>query len=290
MKENRNIIIEGKHEKPILINIYYNKNAESKPIVIFSHGFKGFKDWGHFNIVARKFAEAGFVFIKFNFSHNGTTPDAPLEFADLEAFGNNNYSKELDDLGSVIDWVESASSPHRGDRGLCPPKGATPPEGGGLYLLGHSRGGGISILKANEDKRIKKIVTWSAVSDFASRLPKDDARFKKEGVVYVLNARTNQQMPLYYQFVEDFYQNKQRLDIPAAVKGMNIPQLIIHGTDDEAVPVEEAKRMKQWNPDAELLLIEGAGHTFGAKHPYPDEELPGDAQRVVKASVEFLVK
>ena len=114
MKESRNIVIKSKHKKPILIDVYYNlpdrqagKNAKSKPILIFSHGFKGFKDWGHFNIVARKFAEAGFVFVKFNFSHNGTTPDNPLEFADLEAFGNNNYSKELDDLGSVIDWVEN---------------------------------------------------------------------------------------------------------------------------------------------------------------------------------------
>ena len=29
----------------------------------------------------------------------------PIDFPDLEAFGNNNFSKEVDDLGSVIDWV-----------------------------------------------------------------------------------------------------------------------------------------------------------------------------------------
>ncbi len=277
MKERKNIIIKGKHKKPILIDVFYPESSQTKSVIIFSHGFKGFKDWGHFNIVARKFAEAGFVFIKFNFSHNGTTPGNPLDFADLEAFGNNNYSKELDDLGSVIDWaVETQNFVSL----LALP----------IYLLGHSRGGGISILKANEDSRIKKIVTWSAVSDFASRLPKNDERFKKEGVVYVLNGRTGQQMPLYYQFAEDFYQNKQRLNIPAAVKNLKIPQMIVHGTDDEAVPVEEAKRMKHWNPGAELLLIDGASHTFGAKHPYTDEELPADAQRVVEAGIEFFIK
>ncbi|WP_435524823.1 hypothetical protein [Chryseobacterium indoltheticum] len=37
--------------------------------------------------------------VKFNFSHNGTTVEDPENFADLEAFGNNNYSKELSDLG-----------------------------------------------------------------------------------------------------------------------------------------------------------------------------------------------
>ena len=37
--------------------------------------------------------------------------DQPIDFPDLEAFGNNNYTKELDDLRSVIDWVENFDSP-----------------------------------------------------------------------------------------------------------------------------------------------------------------------------------
>ena len=41
----------------------------AKPVILFNHGFKGFKDWGPFNLMASKFAEAGFVFIKMNFSY-----------------------------------------------------------------------------------------------------------------------------------------------------------------------------------------------------------------------------
>src|SRR5690606_40169934 len=55
-----------------------------KKIVVFLHGFKGFKDWGHFNEVMHFFAENNMVFVKFNFSHNGGTIDQPIDFPDLD--------------------------------------------------------------------------------------------------------------------------------------------------------------------------------------------------------------
>src|ERR1700733_321717 len=100
-----NIELEGRHGKTILADVIYKDSREAKPIVIFIHGFKGFKDWGAYNLVARHFASKRFVFVKFNFSHNGTTPKKPTEFDDLEAFGNNNFEIEMDDLGQVIDWI-----------------------------------------------------------------------------------------------------------------------------------------------------------------------------------------
>ena len=103
----RNVVIEGKHSKPILLDVGYRANGIQKPIVVFAHGFKGFKDWGHFNLVMEHFINEGFAFLKFNFSHNGGTVDQPIDFPDLEAFGNNNYSIELDDLRTVVDWVQT---------------------------------------------------------------------------------------------------------------------------------------------------------------------------------------
>jgi dienelactone hydrolase len=102
MKTIYSLILKGSEEKPIDADITYEKGDHKKPLVIFVHGFKGFKDWGHFNAVASYFAERDFVFAKFNFSHNGTTLQKPLDFDDLEAFGNNNYLFELNDLESVL--------------------------------------------------------------------------------------------------------------------------------------------------------------------------------------------
>ena len=103
-------IISGSDDKLISIDItypnHYQYTNDYKKIIIFSHGFKGFKDWGPFNEIAKYFASLDYIFVKFNFSHNGTSVDDALNFVDLDSFGNNNFSKELDDLGLVIDFVE----------------------------------------------------------------------------------------------------------------------------------------------------------------------------------------
>ena len=52
MKIKRNIQLPGKHQKPILTDVFYQENNQPKPIVIFAHGYKGFKDWGCWNLVA----------------------------------------------------------------------------------------------------------------------------------------------------------------------------------------------------------------------------------------------
>lgn len=266
-------------EKRFLFDVRFLKNQTKKPIIIFIHGFKGFKDWGHFNLLADYFAENGFVFCKLNLSHNGTSPEHPTTFSDLEAFGNNNFSKELDDIATMIDYFHS-------------PQSGVPDEEmdtNALFLLGHSRGGGIALLKANEDNRVKAVVTLAAISDLQKGWTKEKlAKWKEEGVLHVYNGRTNQNMPLYYQIVEDFNAHKDRLDIPRAVKNLNKPALIIHGTQDETLPTTMAHDIKSWGPQAELLILEGANHTFGGYHPYPLKTLPLESLKAAEAVNHFL--
>lgn len=273
----KNILIAGSKEKPILLDVCYKPTPEAKPLVIFVHGFKGFKDWGHFDLLAKAFAQEGFVFIKFNFSHNGTTPENPLEFGDLDAFGKNNYIIELDDLERVIDWAfGDPSLVHEIDKEA-------------LYLLGHSRGGGISILKAAEDPRVKKLVTWASVSDFLNRNKKMTIEtWHEKGVVYTFNARTKQQMPLYLQFYETIQANKERLNVTKAAKHLNIPFLIIHGTKDEAVDLKDGEELHRAGKHSELLVVGEAGHTFGVKHPFEELSFPEHAQFVIERSIAFL--
>lgn len=274
----RNVILQSKHNRPFLADVYYKQDGRAKPVVIFSHGFKGFKDWGAFNLVADAFAEAGFVFVKFSFSHNGTTVDHPQDFVDLEAFGNDNISIELDDLGEAIDWVCSGEFP----------VSANEYNANEIYLTGHSRGGGISILKAREDSRIKKLSTWGSVNEIGKYWKKDEMeKIKRDGVIFVPNARTNQMMPIKWQMYEDYFANIGRLFIPDAVKQISIPFLIVHGVKDETVPVSSATEMKEWNNSAEVLLLENGNHNFGGRHPWNKEELPTDLQTVVAKTIDF---
>jgi pimeloyl-ACP methyl ester carboxylesterase len=274
----KNIVLESHYQRPFLADVCYVADGKPKSVIILTHGFQGFKDWGPYNIMAETFANAGFVFVKFNLSHNGTTVDHPVDFVDLEAFGNNNFAKELDDLGVVIDWVCSGEFP----------VSKTEINTNHLYLIGHSRGGGIVMLKAGEDKRVKKISTWAAVNEFGKFWKNDQMeKIKEEGVVYVKNGRTKQRMPVYWQMYENYFANLKRFYIPDVVKSLTIPMFVVHGTNDDAVPYTSATEIKEWNPNAELLLIQDGNHVFGGKHPWEENHLPDDLQRVVEETIRF---
>lgn len=276
----KNIIIPGSAGLPIALDIFFDKEGLKKPVVIYAHGFNGFKDWGNFDLIAKKFTAAGFVLVKFNFSHNGTTPGTPEEFTNLEAFGNNNYTRQLTDLQRVIDWVSDTGNRYHSE--IADHK---------LYLVGHSMGGGIAILQAAADTRIKKLITWAAISEcktpWGSWPPEKMEEWKKTGVAYYNNSRTHQQMPLYYQLYEDYWQHEKKLDIKKAIGSLDIPVLICHGTSDAAVPVEKAYELKQWQPRARLFTID-SDHVFGRKHPWTENVLPAAMEAVVEESIHFL--
>lgn len=276
MQIQTNIILKSVHERSFLMDVFSPSDTTSKHVVLFIHGFKGFKDWGHWNLLAEKFTEAGMYFIKFNYSHNGTTIEAPSDFEDLEAFGRNNFTMELDDLNTVIDWIYH-NIPEISSKKLS--------------LIGHSRGGGTAIVKAVEDSRIDKLITWASLTRFLRKFDEEFIEnWKKTGVHHMLNGRTGQKMPLYYQLYENFLENWDRIDIPTVYKNLKKPHLIIHGTEDKAVPVSVAHDLKEWNPDSELKVIKGANHVFGGFHPFSGSDLPSDSQILLSESIQFIKK
>lgn len=266
--------ITGSGNRPMLVDLRLSKQNPNQPVIIFVHGFKGFKDWGHFPRVGEEIAKAGFAFIGFNFSHDGTTVERPTDFADLEAFGNNNYDKELFDLEQVIQGISDGTlfSESQLNRRQ-------------IFLFGHSRGGGICMIKATENQRVKGLVTWNSVADM-KRTAADFEVWKREGVIYVPNARTNQLMPMYYQFAEDYLAQEERYNLEQSCSMIDVPTLFIHGVNDTTVPFSEAERLHQYTRNSKLLLIENGNHTFGGKHPFEEQELPQDTKTALTATIE----
>jgi len=278
IKKLDNIIIDGSLEKSILIDAVFSVNKNPKQVVVFCHGFKGFKDWGPFNKIATHFAEQDIVFVKFNFSYNGTTTNDPINFGDLKAFGNNNFCKELDDLGLVLNWIVNCQD-LKGEINTS-----------NISLFGHSRGGSIAILKTAEDSRVRKVISWASPSNFLDRLPKKEklSKWKELGVAYIYNGRTKQNMPMYFQLYENCIKFAKRLNIQNAVSKMSIPHLLVHGSDDPTVLLSESMDIKSWNINTHLHVIDGASHVLGGFHPYDLEKFPKDLQEAIDVTIKFL--
>ena len=251
----------SKHTLPgavgeILVDVRAAGRGTPRPAVLVVHGFKGFKDWGMFPPLADRLAQAGFSVVSPNLSGSGV--DDTGEFAWPERFGHNTFSAELADIATVLDALTAA--------GL----GTAPPTR--IGLVGHSRGGGVGVLHAARDGRIRALVTWAAIAT-VQRWPDDAerARWRTAGKLEVLNARTGQVLPLYTDALDDVERHGTgTLDIPGAASRVTAPWLILHGSGDSSVPVAEAERLARAAPaeTSRLMEVEGAGHTFGAVHPW----------------------
>ena len=256
----KNIKIKNKSGDTINMDLRYPADSDNKiPLLVFCHGFKGFKDWGGFPYMMNRFSESGFFVVSFNFSFNGTDneKDNPVDFERLDLFARNTFSKELDDLACVLDFLEDSKEKYNYDFGR-------------LTLAGHSRGGGIAVLKAAEDARIKNLVTLASVAEFGRYGEETKRMWKEKGFIEALNTRTKQKMRMNITLLEDIENNSDRLNIVKAVSKLNIPFLIIHGTEDLAVDMSEAETLYTNcpSPDKKLIILDRAGHTFGAAHPF----------------------
>jgi pimeloyl-ACP methyl ester carboxylesterase len=268
--------IPGAKGRNMLMDLTYDDNNPEAPLVIFVHGFKGFKDWATHNLVAQYFAENGFRYLKFNFSHNGTTADRPTDFADLIAFSENTFSIELEDLDQVIGFV-------------C--NGSAIPGASQVNLIGHSMGGGISIIQTADDDRVAKLITMASITDFHQLWPKEaEENWRLQGVIYSPNKRTGQQMPLKSTLLDDVTNYPKRLNILTKATEITQPWLIAHCEGDESVPATRAIALHQAMTEAELLLLPGGSHTFGGIHPYEGYSLPEPLADFCKQAIIFLSK
>lgn len=53
---------------------------------------------------------------------------------------------------------------------------------------------------------------------------------------------------------------------PADVHAMNRPALVLHGTQDLAVPYEQGRKLSEMLPDARLVTFEDTGHNYFVAH------------------------
>ncbi len=260
----KNAVYTGANGRDSLYDLEIPDNWNGK-VVIFMHGYMGFKDWGAWGLMMDSFTTAGYAFVKYNVSHNGGTVEEPIDFPDLESFSRNRYSYEVQDLQNIFMLISEKF-----------------PTGQRFHLIGHSRGGGIALL-FSDNPRVERIATLAAISDVGSRFPKAEAlkQWKETGYYTRKNGRTLQEMPHSYEQFLDFKNNQQRLNIEDHCRNHSASMLIIHGEEDTSVPISEGEAIASWSA-TQLIRIPDQAHTFGAAHPWTKNQLPLGLEQAIE--------
>ncbi len=200
-------------------------------------------------------------------------------FERLDLFEQDTWRKQSDDLRTVIDAVGA---------------GELPGQGLPIVVFGHSRGGISTLLTAGEpdvNEQLAAVVTAASPSA-CSRLSDDDkALLKEAGRLPSPSSRTGQTLYVGRIWQDEIDQDPAWHDPRRAIAAITKPVMLIHGTDDPTVPIDEAHELHSAQPGAKLVVIDNAGHTFNAPNPLPlDQAPPPEAQQMIDAACGFAVE
>ncbi|MBC8078867.1 MAG: alpha/beta hydrolase, partial [Gorillibacterium sp.] len=197
---------------------------QSRGTIIVCHGYKGFKDWGFFPYLGHRLSEH-YDAITFNFTFNGVGHEL-TEFTELDKFAKNTYSHELEDLQELISALKKGDIPELNSVNQKP-----------LFLLGHSRGAGDSLIFAMDNPGLLAgVISWNGITNVDLYTDQEKQDMRSLGRAYVLNGRTRQQMPLDLILLQDLEINQERFDILERAKGYELitPCVLIQGENDGA--------------------------------------------------------
>ena len=217
---------------------FHEGEKGSKNIVVLGHGVTGNKDRPFVVALGEGLAAADIPALRFSFSGNGTSEGN---------FTDSTISKEVDDLGAVLD--------HLNEYTVC--------------YVGHSMGGAVGVLRASEDKRIQLLVSLAGMvhtKAFAQREFGDVT--PDEGFMW-----DEPDCPLSQAYMDDLTQINTVVDLSPQI---TIPWLLVHGDEDDIVPIEDSHDiLAKANSQAQLVTLEGANHVFS------DEYTPVMVEKVI---------
>jgi uncharacterized protein len=246
-------------------DIRYIDDGRARPLLLIAHGFKTYKDWGMFPYAGEYFAELGFVTVVINFARNGVRP-GEKKLTDWRLFAANTPSFEVDDIHMVLDAIDEGALEYYGIN-VDETK---------QYLLGHSGGGGVSLIAASERKDITGVVAWAPIATFDRFTDEEKKFWRAKRELLLKEDPEHGQIRVGLDPLDDIEVNAERLNICTAVRRYNGSILIVHGDQDPTVPLDEGKQLYEIaGPEkGTFVIIPDADHLFGVSHPYTRDTAP----------------
>lgn len=211
---------------------FHQGDANSKNLVVLGHGVTGNKDRPFLVTLATALAAAGVNTLRLSFTGNGASGGR---------FVDATITKEVADLGSVLDAYA----------------------GWNICYIGHSMGGAVGVLRASQDPRIRLLVSLAGMVSTAAFAQREFGTVKP-GAGFMWE---DEACPLSQAYMDDLTQIGTVLDAAPKVK---VPWLLVHGTEDDVVPIQDSKDILiRSGSDVEFVPLQGSNHVFAGEHTAP---------------------
>jgi alpha/beta superfamily hydrolase len=203
---------------------------DSGNIVVIGHGVTGNKDRSFVVALAESLAAAGILVLRISFSGNGDSGGT---------FGESTISKEVEDLGAVIDALDGRS----------------------VSLVGHSMGAAVGVLRTSQDSRIQHLVSLAgmvhtdafAQTEFGDVTPDEGCMWGEPSC------------PLSQVYMDDMKSIGTVVDRGSEI---TVPWLLVHGTEDDVVPLQDSLDIyERATEPKQLAQIDEADHVFSEHTP-----------------------
>jgi len=143
-----------------------------------------------------------------------------------------------------------------------------------ITVVGHSEGSLIGMV-ASQDKLVTKFVSIAGAGQAADQIIREQLKAQPQFVLdqstpildELVKGNTVENVPqmlfsLFRPSVQPYMISWFKYDPQTEIAKLKKPTLIVQGTTDIQVSVEDAKRLKTAKPDAKLVVIEGMNHIF----------------------------
>ena len=278
--------INNSEDLPLFGNVHIPAQDQPRGVVIMTHGFLGYKDYGMFPFLAQSFADAGFITHRYNLAHSGMTNQFET-FERPDLFENDTWNHQVADIESVIAAVNDGTL-----------------EGKGLPIIlwGHSRGGVSTLLAAGrrfrknqESGQPNAVITVSAPDSTCRMSEEVRVQVRDKGFIEVTSNRTGQTLRINRRWLDELEADPEGHDVLGCAHQIRCPVLAIHGEEDPTVDPTSAPRIadavKGGNGRASSMLIANANHVFNTPNPMPVDSAPSAELRALKAAcLEFARK
>lgn len=225
----------------------------TKPIVILVHGFASTKDSNSYLDLEKRFNEQGINVFRFDLYGHG---ESEGKFEDL------TISEAADDVLNAISFIKS-----KGYRKIG--------------LAGSSFGGLASLLAAAKSKDVQVLALKAPVSDYLGKITADVSHsplteWKEKGFIYYTDTKGEKHKLNY-----SFFQDAEKVNGYTAAASITIPTIIVHGDEDQNVPLQQSQKLATVIKQSTLKIIKGADHFFSKAE---------DFERAHQLMVEFVAK